>query len=408
MRPIWAILSMALFLALAPMAFASTTWYVNGTTGSDNNDCKSPTTACKTIGHAISLAASGDSISVAAATYTENLTIGVSLSLIGSGASTTIIAGAQKSTVITVSITTAHVALSNVTITNGLAQVGGGILNHGALTLNNIVVSRNTASGPSGCKSGCGGAGGGIYNDGMLMIKNSTVSGNTSTVPFGCLFGCANGGGGIENGLGAVTVNDSTISENTASNSITRSGAGGGGILNSGTVTLNNSTVAFNSATGIFGTGGGIANESTALKPAQFNANNSTFASNTASMSGGGIYNSGKVTLQNTIVATSSGGNCVGGVTSNGYNLSSDGTCNFNNTGDLNNTDPQLGPLQKNGGPTETMALPSGSPAIDAGNAAGCTDNKGNLLKTDQRGMPRPDKEDTGGCDMGAYESQSD
>jgi len=54
------------------------------------------------------------------------------------------------------------------------------------------------------------------------------------------------------------------------------------------------------------------------------------------------------------------------------------------------------------------MALLSGSPAIDAGNPAGCTDGLGHLLKTDQRGMPRPDPEDKGGCDMGAYESQSD
>ena len=50
------------------------------------------------------------------------------------------------------------------------------------------------------------------------------------------------------------------------------------------------------------------------------------------------------------------------------------------------------------------MALLPGSPAIDAGNPSGCTDDQGNLLKTDQRGQPRPDKEDTGGCDMGAYE----
>jgi hypothetical protein len=45
MRPIWATLSMALFLALAPAALASTTWYVDGVNGSDINDCKSPTTA---------------------------------------------------------------------------------------------------------------------------------------------------------------------------------------------------------------------------------------------------------------------------------------------------------------------------------------------------------------------------
>jgi hypothetical protein len=80
----------------------------------------------------------------------------------------------------------------------------------------------------------------------------------------------------------------------------------------------------------------------------------------------------------------------------------------LNGTGDLNNTDPKFGPLQNNGGPTETMALLSGSPAIDAGNPSGCTDAKGNLLKTDQRGMARPDVEDKRGCDMGAYESQSD
>jgi hypothetical protein len=60
------------------------------------------------------------------------------------------------------------------------------------------------------------------------------------------------------------------------------------------------------------------------------------------------------------------------------------------------------------GGPTETIPLLTGSPAIDAADPSGCTDNQGILLKTDQRGMPRPDREDKSGCDMGAYESQSD
>jgi hypothetical protein len=95
-------------------------------------------------------------------------------------------------------------------------------------------------------------------------------------------------------------------------------------------------------------------------------------------------------------------------MTSKGYNLSSDNTCNFNDTGDLNNTDPKLGQFGTYGGPTQTIPLLSGSPAIDAGNPSGCTDGKGHLLKTDQRGKPRPDKEDTGGCDMGAYERQKD
>jgi hypothetical protein len=76
--------------------------------------------------------------------------------------------------------------------------------------------------------------------------------------------------------------------------------------------------------------------------------------------------------------------------------------------GDRNSIDPKLGPLQNNGGPTQTMALVRGSPAIDSGNPSGCTDSLGHLLKTDQRGTLHPNKEDTSGCDMGAFERQSD
>src|SRR6185295_4239186 len=77
--------------------------------------------------------------------------------------------------------------------------------------------------------------------------------------------------------------------------------------------------------------------------------------------------------------------------------------CSF--TGSVVNTysgvDPNLGPLQDNGGPTQTFALLPGSVAIDTGNPAGCTDNLGATLTTDQRGFPRPIN---GRCDMGAYE----
>jgi hypothetical protein len=100
---------LALFSPLAPVAFASTTWYVNGVSGSDSNPCKSLTTACKTIGHAISLASSGDSIIVASATYAESLTIGKSLTILGSGAATTIIQSGNfvVTPVVTISSTTA-------------------------------------------------------------------------------------------------------------------------------------------------------------------------------------------------------------------------------------------------------------------------------------------------------------
>jgi hypothetical protein len=343
----------ALFLALVPTALASSKWYVDGVHGSDNNNCKSPEHACKTIGHAISLASSGDSAMVAAATYTENLTIGFSLKVVGAGAKTTIIDGGRKGTVVKISDGNAHVTLSKLTIQNGSYK---GIQNGGTLTISNSTVAGNL-----GTIFG-GGSGGGIYNDnlGTVTINNSTVSGNRANV-----------GGGIYNdNLGTVTINSSTVSGNTASGP---EGFGfGGGIANSGTLTINNSTVSGNSA----------------------------------DRNGGGI--SGYSTLQNSIVANNSGGNCDSSMNSNGYNLSSDNTCNFNGTGDLNNTDPKLGQLGYYGGATQTIPLLSGSPAIDAGNPNGCTDSQGHLLKTDQRGEPRHDKEDTSGCDMGAYERQKD
>ena len=90
---------------------------------------------------------------------------------------------------------------------------------------------------------------------------------------------------------------------------------------------------------------------------------NSTFSGNGA-LEGGGIYNYGSTaTLKNTIVADSpTGGNCYGSITDGGGNLSfPDTTCPGINA------DPSLGPLQNNGGPTETMALLPGSAAIDAG-----------------------------------------
>jgi len=352
---------MTLLLALVPAALASTKWYVDGVNGSDNNDCKTPTTACKTIGHAVSLARSGDSIRIAAATYIENLLIGVNVTVIGSGAKTTIIDGARIGTVVNVS-NGFVVSLTNLTIRNGNAHGfgGGGIVNAGTLTINNCTISNNTAFG----SDFGGGDGGGIYNfpAGTLKINNSTVNGNTAS-------------------RGAT--------------------GSGGGIFNFGNLTINNSTFYGNSAGGNDGYGGGICNVSV------LSMSSSTVSGNSAT-NGSGIYGGVGTSLQNSIVANNPGGNCSGNLVSNGYNISNDGTCNFNNIGDLNNTDPKLGPLQNNGGPTQTQALLLGSPAIDAGNPSGCTDNKGNLLKTDQRGMPRPDKEDSGGCDMGAYERQSD
>lgn len=191
-----------------------------------------------------------------------------------------------------------------------------------------------------------------------------------------------------------MTVNGSTISGNKGGANIFATGAG---VANAATMAINNSTISGN--TRITHGIGGIANLQGALM-----ISNSTIAGNQ-----GGIYvNSGTLSLQNSFVGNNSGGNCFGPVSSMGYNLSSDSTCDFRGPGDMNNTNPVLGTLGDYGGPTQTIRLFSGSPAIDAGNPNGCTNSNGVLLKTDQRGMPRPDTEDAGGCDMGAVEEQSD
>src|ERR1700686_5145365 len=122
------LLLMALYLAIGLTASASTTRYVNGVSGSDSNNCISPTTACKTIGHAISLAASGDSIHVAAAKYKENLQIAINLTITGVAASKTIIDGGllYGSTPVTIS-SGVNVVLSRMKIQNGYSIDGGGI-----------------------------------------------------------------------------------------------------------------------------------------------------------------------------------------------------------------------------------------------------------------------------------------
>lgn len=418
---------LTLLVALSSNALAVTTWYVNGVSGSDGNNCMAPTSPCKTVGHAISLASAGDSVMVAAATYRENLTVGMSLKIVGASASTTILDGGGSNTVINVSSSTATVTFANLTIQHGSHFDGGGIYNNGALTISHSVVRENTAIGSGGgiYNNGtlrlnvstvtgnkvshiscgfCGSSGGGIANNGTLTINNSMITGNTAAIACGRI--CGAGGGGITNtSSGKMSINQSTVSGNTATATAQlygRTDTGGGGIDSYGPLTITNSTIVNNTAKGgnSSNRGGGLESDGTTI------ISSSTIASNN-SATGGGIM--GSASFQNSIVANNAGGNCsVLTVASMGYNLSSDNSCKFSNAGDRNDINPMLGALQNNGGPTQTMQLFEGSPAIDAGNPSGCTDGNGYLLKTDQRGYPRPDKEDTGGCDIGAVERQSD
>jgi hypothetical protein len=268
------------------------------------------------------------------------------------------------------------VTISDLTISNGFAFTGGGILNNGG----QISVSDCTLSGSSSS------AGGGIANlGGTVTVTDSTFSGNTAS------------GGGIFNQGGIVTITNCTMSNNFA--------AGGGGVFNQGgTVTITNSTISNNSATlGGFAMGGGIFIDSGTV-----NIANSTLSDNVA-VDGGGIrVSGGTVNIKNSIVANSTGGDCSvaisGTLNALGVNFSSDGSCpGFTQVtaGQLN-----LGPLQDNGGPTETHALLSGSVSIDA--VADCTDVAGNPVTQDQRGLKRPidgNCDEIAQCDVGAYEA---
>ncbi len=265
---------------------------------------------------------------------------------------------------------------STATVTNSVLSGnsgahGGAIYNTtSTVTVTNSILSNNSATGTAG----------GIFNSnrGTVIVTSSTFSGNSAT-------GTA---GGIYAGIhGTVTITSSTFSDNSAGN-------GGGISAEFSRVTITSSTFSGNSA----GTnGGGIFNN----RDGTVTITSSTFSGNSAGANGGGTFNNdtGATTLQNSIIANNTSGNCRGNVTDGGGNLSyGDTSCPGLKA------DPMLGPLQNNGGPTRTVALLPGSPAIDAAPVATCP-------STDQRGVVRPqdgNRDGTATCDIGAYEREPD
>ncbi len=322
------------------------------------------------------------------------------LTIDGPGVGSLTISGNNASAVLTVDAVTVN--LHDLTIADGSTGAGGGgIWNQGTLTLHSSKVSGNTAPGSEG---------GGILNSGTLELNDSTVSGNTAAR-----------GGGIDSEGGQVALKNSSVADNAAdefgggifadlSATVTLSRStvsgntatfAGGGIINSGsTVGLDNSTVSGNTTlhdSGLFNGGGGIFNNSGPF--GALTLNNSTVSNNLAVGDGGGIRNydpsQSTTAPKNTIVASNSGNDCHGTITSAGHNLDSDDTCGLSAPGDLPGTDPMLGSLQNNGGPTETHLPLTGSPVIDAG-SPDCPPSA-----TDQRGIARPQG---AACDIGAVE----
>jgi hypothetical protein len=312
------------------------------------------------------------------------------LTIVGPGAVSLTVSGNNASRVFNVAAGTTD-AISGLTISNGKPDhldSGAGILNAGNLTVSNCSISNNYLPGDPAS----GAAGGGIASFGILTVSNSTISGNTA--------GGEMGGGGIYN-AGSLTVTGSTLSGN--------SGLDGGGILDfNGTATIVDSTFSANSAADM---GGGI----DALG-GPTSVVNCTVSGNKAGYAGGGlgsglvdqVSNQAAFNLLDTIVAGNTAATkkqgpdlaCI--LESSGYNLIGNplGGSGFVAT-DLLKVNPKLGPLQNNGGPTQTMALLIGSAAIDAGdpNAAG-------LPAYDQRG-PGYARVAAGRVDIGAFEVQN-
>ena len=194
------------------------------------------------------------------------------------------------------------ITLSGMTIQGGNAVSGsfgpngGGIANPyvgGALTLNNCVVTGNTAAGN----------GGGITSGGSLTVNNSVISNNRVN--------SGGWGGGIYN-LGTLTVTNSTLSGNAAPGDAWGAGGLGGGIAHvSGAMTIQTSTLSGNSAH----TGGAIYFSSTQYYPSS--VQNSTFSNNSASQ-GGGIYaRSGNLTVANCTLSGNSASQQGGGIYNN-------------------------------------------------------------------------------------------
>jgi CSLREA domain-containing protein len=281
-----------------------------------------------------------------------------------------------------VSVVTASVRLHNVTITNNVSTTSGGGI--GTTGINEVViVTRSTVS----FNTAQFGDGGGIDADGTTRVHDSTIRNNTASFSGGGmnLSGTSdvrrvtvrnnkttsaplgNGGGISAFGL---TLQDSTISANTAATH-------GGGLFANGS-TVRNSTISGNKA----GTQGGGVSTSGALALTHV-----TVTRNDAATNGEGAFTFGSgaaITIRNTILYDpDANAECSGTVpTSKGHNIARDRTCGLGAAGDKPLTNPLLGGLTNNGGPTQTHLPAANSPAVDNGANAGLT--------VDQRGVRRP------------------
>jgi CSLREA domain-containing protein len=277
---------------------------------------------------------------------------------------------------------------------------GGGVYlfsgNDGTLTIDHSTISNNTANGDNG-------RGGGVHANGPATIESSTISGNHTTGDHGR-------SGGLELN-GDSTIQNSTISGNHTEGDHAYAG---GLFVGFSDLSIDSSTISGNYTESEYALGGGVYSA--------YNTgptiSNSTISGNGAYLRGGGIYakgDDGPLTLANTIVA----GNYVARYGPDLYTSDETVQTSFSliqdtSYADINEAvagsnitgvDPQLGPLQDNGGPTFTEALPSTSPAVDAGKSAGSADQRELLRPVNFAGVAST-AAGANCADIGAFELQ--
>jgi hypothetical protein len=368
--------------------------------------------------------AGGLSGTIGLTTGTLLLTDAATTTILGPGAGVISVSGSGAATVFGVA-SAASASISGLTITGGSAAYGGGIANAGSLTITSSSITGNSSTSGGGgilnvgylnvqssvlsnntTSTGGDGEGGAILNSGgTIVVNNSYITGNSST----------GGGAGIQSEFGETpgatsmsamaTITNSTIANNRVTGG--GQGEGGGGLCNEDNSVMNvtNCTITGNDS-GTF-SGGGISN--TYVSTEVLTLNNCTIVGNHSGAAGGGIHSdpSGTVNINNSIVAQNvagSGTDFDGAAASGNNNLIGDGTGMTGLTNGVNGNligtsatpiNPLVSPLGFFGGPTPTMGLLPGSPAIDAGG--------GNAAPTDQRGITRPQ---LNAPDIGAFESR--
>jgi CSLREA domain-containing protein len=275
------------------------------------------------------------------------------VTITGAGANQTIIDGFAADRVFDVPVdvpSSVNLQMADLTIKRGSASLlqedGGGIRSYRSLTLQNVVLSDNGASGGGGAIASLGSAS-------TLTITNSTLDVNVSS---GLL------GGGAIYTEGITGISGSVLSNNS-------SAYHGGAIANvefsnPASATLLLSTLSGNAAAN---NGGGLFN----ARSAQADITDCTITANSAVASGGGLFRQGTISLSGTVLALNtagtSGPNLSGMVSSLGFNLigSTSGGSGFVSSDFQNVADPKLGPLQDNGGPTWSRLLTTRPPQME-------------------------------------------